>query len=216
MKTMNIGPKKLAAFACAITVLVGLWHVLPDIDANLVDGATTRFGPMAVVLLVALGIVVSPIPSGVVAMVAGAIYGTWLGGTLTMAGAVLGAATAFLIARYFGRGWLMASNTGFARMLTKDRSQNTLMALIFASRMIPFISFDAVSYVAGVTPLRFWRFTAATAAGTAPVCVAFAAAGAHAAEDYANPVLLAALGSVTLLLPLFLLARRRFSPAAIA
>lgn len=205
---------KMTIFACATAALAVLWWRLPEIDAALVETAAARFGPVAIVLLVALGIVVSPIPSGVVAMVAGALYGTWHGGSLTIAGAVLGAGTAFLIARYFGRNWLMASSSGVARSLTRHRSQNTLTAIIFASRLIPFISFDAVSYVAGVTPLRFWRFVAATAAGTAPVCLGFAAAGAKAADGTMNPVLLVAFGGVTLLLPLFLLARRSFITAA--
>lgn len=49
-----------------------------------------------------------------------------------------------------------------------------LMAIVFASRLVPFISFDAVSYAAGLTPLAFWRFAVATLAGVIPISFAFA------------------------------------------
>ncbi len=43
------------------------------------------------------------------------------------------------------------------------------MAIVFASRLVPFISFDVVSYAAGLTPLAFWRFALATLAGVIPI-----------------------------------------------
>jgi uncharacterized membrane protein YdjX (TVP38/TMEM64 family) len=42
------------------------------------------------------------------------------------------------------------------------------MLIVFASRLVPFLSFDAVSYAAGITPLSFWRFLIATLAGVIP------------------------------------------------
>ncbi len=44
-------------------------------------------------------------------------------------------------------------------------SQNALMAAVFASRLLPFLSFDLVSYAAGLTPLTSWRSALATLAG---------------------------------------------------
>ncbi len=43
------------------------------------------------------------------------------------------------------------------------------MRLVFALRLIPFVSFDIISYAAGLTPLRFWRFALATLAGVTPI-----------------------------------------------
>jgi uncharacterized membrane protein YdjX (TVP38/TMEM64 family) len=42
------------------------------------------------------------------------------------------------------------------------------MGLVFVSRLLPFVSFDIVSYAAGLTVLSFWRFALATLAGIAP------------------------------------------------
>ena len=77
--------------AAAIVLLASLMLVamnfVPELDSDLVETAVDRMGPVAIVLLVALGIVVIPIPSGAIALVAGALYGTWHGGALTIRGA---------------------------------------------------------------------------------------------------------------------------------
>ncbi|MDJ1017663.1 MAG: VTT domain-containing protein [Paracoccaceae bacterium] len=199
--------------AIALLIAAALW-ALPSIDAAFVEHASRRIGPVAIIGLVALGIVVSPIPSGAVALGAGAIYGALTGGLLTIAGAVLGAACAFRLSRSFGRGPALGSSFRLARFLTSERSQASLMAIIFVTRLIPFISFDAVSYVAGLTPIRFWQFVMATAAGTAPVCFAFSAAGASAKQGAMHPVLLTGLCAITLVLPLLYAGRRAARPSA--
>lgn len=129
------------------------------------------WGPLAVIVMVAGAIVLSPIPSGPIAMVAGAVYGPVLGTIYVVAGAVAGAITAFWIARIFGyevvRRWSRVEP--LLDQLSKDRSQNWLMVAVFASRLVPFISFDAISYAAGLTPLAFWRFAIATLVGVIPI-----------------------------------------------
>lgn len=205
----------ITALAFLVALMVAAVWLMPDLDHAFVETAVTRIGPLAIVLLVALGIVVSPIPSGAIALVAGALYGTALGGALTIAGAILGAGGAFLLSRHLGRGPLTGWDHPIARTLTRDRSQTALMATVFVTRLVPFISFDAVSYVAGLTPLRLWRFLVATAAGTTPVCLAFAHAGATAASGEMHPALLVALTGITLLVPAALLLARSLRAGAL-
>lgn len=129
------------------------------------------WGPLATIVLMTGAIVVSPIPSGPIALVAGAVYGPVPGAVYVVIGAEAGAIIAFWIARLFGyefvRRW---SRMGpLLERLRKSRSQNWLMAIVFVSRLVPFISFDAVSYAAGLTPLAFWRFAMATLLGVIPI-----------------------------------------------
>jgi uncharacterized membrane protein YdjX (TVP38/TMEM64 family) len=51
-------------------------------------------------------------------------------------------------------------------------------ARVFLSRLVPFISFDAVSYAAGLSALAAWCFALATLAGIVPMSFLLAAAGA--------------------------------------
>lgn len=158
-------------------------------------------GPIAVVGLLALAIVMSPIPSAPIGMAAGAAYGPVWGTALTIAGAVLGAVIAFAISRFFAydavRRWEAVRQP--LEWLEKDRSQTWLMAVVFLSRLLPFLSFDAISYAAGLTPLAFWRFAVATLAGVAPISFLLAYGGdAMLVAGGANPVVtVLALGGIT-------------------
>ncbi|MCH4564183.1 TVP38/TMEM64 family protein [Halomonas sp. EGI 63088] len=128
------------------------------------------WGPLAIIAMMIAAIVMSPIPSGPIAMVAGATYGPVWGTAYVVIGAEAGALLAFGIARLLGyeviHRW--SRIRPMLDWLGKERSQTGLMLVVFASRLVPFISFDAVSYAAGLTPLAFWRFLIATLAGVVP------------------------------------------------
>lgn len=158
-------------------------------------------GPLAIIGFMAAAIIFSPIPSAPIAMAAGALYGPLLGGAYVVAGAELGAIVAFLIARFLA--YDLVRSWGAARQvlehLEQTRSQNWLAAVVFASRLVPFISFDAVSYAAGLTPITFWRFAFATLLGITPISFLLAYGGEALANNIAVSPLLTvlALGGVT-------------------
>jgi uncharacterized membrane protein YdjX (TVP38/TMEM64 family) len=80
-------------------------------------------------------------------------------------------------------------------------SQNALMGIVFVSRVLPFVSFDIVSYAAGLTVLSFWRFALATLAGIAPSSFVLAHFGDEMGSGDGSRIALSvlALGSLTLL-----------------
>ena len=155
-------------------------------------------GPLAIVALMMLAILVSPIPSAPVALAAGALYGhTWGTGYIAL-GAELGALAAFGLARLLGRDALqrwLGSRLPNVRL----GSQGALMALVFVSRLLPFISFDVVSYAAGFTTLAWWRFALATLAGILPASFLLAHFGGEMAAGELDRILYAvlALGLLT-------------------
>jgi uncharacterized membrane protein YdjX (TVP38/TMEM64 family) len=156
-------------------------------------------GPLAIIGLLAVAIVFNPIPSAPIALVAGAAYGHFWGTFYVVIGAEIGALMAFSIARLVGyevlRKWL-----GDRLSLGHLTSQNALMALVFASRLLPFISFDLVSYAAGLTPLTAWRFAVATLAGIIPASFLLTHFGGEMASADARRITIAvlALGTITL------------------
>ena len=125
-------------------------------------------GPILVIGLLAAAIVVTPLPSAPIALMSGALYGHYFGTLYVILGSELGALIAFSLARLSGidvtRKWL----DGHARFGWLS-SQNAMMFIVFVSRLLPFLSFDVISYVAGFTSLRFWRFALATLLGIIPV-----------------------------------------------
>jgi uncharacterized membrane protein YdjX (TVP38/TMEM64 family) len=160
-----------------------------------------------------LAILVSPIPSAPIALAAGAAYGHAWGTLYVLVGAELGALLAFGIARLLGyqamRRWL-----GPRLEIGLFGSQNALMAIVFASRLLPFISFDLVSYAAGLTVLSFWRFALATLAGVAPASFLLAHFGGEMASGETDRILISVLllGALTLVPVLAEALRRRGRP----
>ncbi len=193
--------KMAAGAAFAVSILsFGWWATKAGLPSELPDGATIRhwldglgiWGPAAVVGSIMAAILVSPLPSAPIALAAGAVYGHFWGALYVLAGSELGAIAAFGIARFLGhdaiRNWLGARLThGLAG------SQNFLMATVFVSRLLPFISFDIVSYAAGVTPLSFWRFAVATLAGIVPASFLLAHFGSELVADETDRILLAVI-----------------------
>jgi uncharacterized membrane protein YdjX (TVP38/TMEM64 family) len=212
-----------AAAILALLAAVAWLAVLSPLPALLADpeklhAAVERvgpFGPVAIIAAMALAVVVSPIPSAPIAVAAGAAYGTVWGTVYVVAGAQSGALIAFGLARHFGfdaaRRW-----PATARILDGVTSQAALAAIVFASRLLPFLSFDAVSYAAGLTRLRWPHFTIATMAGVAPVSLLLVWFGDTAAATAPGAALWLVLlaGGVTLLPLGIAMLRRRWRPAA--
>ena len=160
----------------------GMWRTIMDRE-RLVRWITELgvVGPIAIVALMALAIVLSPLPSAPIALAAGAAYGHGWGTLYVLLGAELGALTAFMIARVVGyevmRGWF-----GDRLSVGLLGSQNAMTAIVLVTRLMPFLSFDVVSYAAGLTPLRLWRFALATLAGVLPASFLLAHFGSELAS----------------------------------
>ena len=138
-------------------------------------------GPAVVVGLMTAAILISPVPSAPIALAAGAAYGHGWGTFYIALGAEIGALSAFALARYLGQDFVQRClgpriTTGLAG------SQRALMMTVFVSRLLPFVSFDLVSYAAGLTVLSFTRFAIATFAGILPASFVLAHYGAELSE----------------------------------
>ncbi len=204
--TFAIGLLALLGYMSGGARGIEAWARMSDVEA--LSGLFLAVGPLAVVVLLAFAVVVSPIPSGPIAMAAGALYGPVEGGALTAVGALLGAMIAFGLSRNLGYRPLCVSNLALAKWITRPRTQFRLALAVLISRLIPFISFDAVSYIAGLTAIRMRNFAIATTVGILPASFAFAALGAGM-TSLDNTVLMVAACGVTLVLPVgWFLAKR--------
>ena len=171
-----IGGLTAGYFALAGSELMNLFTDLDTLISKVRNLGV--FGPLLIIGLMALAIVFNPLPSAPIALAAGAIYGHTLGTVYVVTGAELGAVMAFMIARWAGYD-LTRRFFGESGSLKGISSQNTLTSLVFVSRLVPFISFDLVSYAAGLSPIKAWRFAVATLLGLLPVSFALAHFGAE-------------------------------------
>ena len=132
------------------------------------------WAPIASLCLMVLQAVAAPIPSVLITFANGLAFGVFWGGLLTVAGQTLAAAVCFWIARTLGRDSVdaLASTLG---MSTVDRWITRWGAPgIAIVRLVPGLSFDLVSYAAGLTGIRCGPFLVATAIGGAPQAFLYA------------------------------------------
>ena len=150
-----------------------------DFDKLIMDAGW--WGPMAVVGLMTVAVVVSPLPSAPIAVASGAAYGHIWGTIYVIAGSEVGALIAFTLARFLGRD-VLRNWLGEKLEAGLLGSQNALTFTVLVSRLLPFISFDIISYAAGLSAIHTWRFALATLAGIIPASFLLAHIGDEAAN----------------------------------
>lgn len=194
---------ELLAGLLLLLALIAVYVVLKETGTlgTILDAAALReqierlgiWGPLGVVTLMMLAVLVSPIPSAPIAMAAGAAYGHVWGTFYVVAGAEAGALAAFSIARMLGQTVL---HRWFGDRLSAGLigSQNALTGIVFISRLLPFVSFDLVSYAAELTLLSLWRFALATLAGIIPASFLLAHFGREMADGEADRFMYTAFG----------------------
>jgi len=134
------------------------------------------WGPVLSICLMVIAILISPLPSAPIAMAVGLVYGTWWGTAIVVTGAELGALSAFALTRFLGRPYV-EKRFGHIVDFGITGSQNAMTWTVFVSRMLPFLSFDIVSYAAGLTKITPLRFALATLGGIVPASFLLVFAG---------------------------------------
>lgn len=124
-------------------------------------------GPLVIIGFFMIAVVINPLPSAPIALAAGFAYGHTWGTIYVVIGSVSGAFIAFTIARLLGHN-IIYRWFGEKLKMGLLGSQLGLMGMIVVFRLLPFISFDIVSYAAGLTEITWWRFLLATTVGIIP------------------------------------------------
>ncbi len=167
-----------------------------DIERDLPDLGV--WGPLVIVVLRFFAALSGVVPSSPVLLAAGATEGILLGSIYVLIGALSGAMAAFFIGRRVGRdyvakrGWIdtLADSKFGGWLLAEDATQTRLMAAVFYCRLIPGINLDALSYVAGVTPIAAWRFCLATLGALLPYTILLVAIGHELVDLEPNQLLM--------------------------
>lgn len=192
-----------------IALLILLSLVMPIGDlVQLLDPKNTQrwllergsMAPLLFVLLMATAVVLSPLPSLPLTLAAGAFFGPFEGGFYSILGGVLGSSLAFLIARLVGRQLLERVLTGYIQFCVHC-SDKLLTRVVLVSRLLPFVSFDIVSYGAGLTAMSLRRFVLATAIGMSPLTLVYTYFGAILSID---PIWTGLMGAALVVLFLML------------
>jgi uncharacterized membrane protein YdjX (TVP38/TMEM64 family) len=108
-------------------------------------------------------------PGLILTIGAGFAFGLWKGFLAVSAGATLGAALAFLVARFVARDKIEAMAKGNDKFRKIDNAIGKQGAkLIFLLRLSPVIPFNLSNYLYGLTSVKFWPYVLASWIGMMP------------------------------------------------
>ena len=149
---------------------------------NLAAAATTWIadagvgGAITIGLLLAADILL-PVPSSLVMVLSGAAFGVWWGALLSLAGSIGGEWLGFELARKFGvsLSTRLVGEKDMADMRVVMARHGAVAVMV--TRALPVVM-ETMSVVAGLSAMKRSTFLITSLAGTLPVALAYAYAGA--------------------------------------
>ncbi len=128
-------------------------------------------------MLMILQSIAAPLPAFLITFANANLFGWWKGAILSWSSAMAGATACFYIARILGRDVAerLTSKAGLKQIDDFFEKHGRMSILI--ARLLPFISFDIVSYAAGLTSMSFGSFFVATGIGQLPATIIYSYVG---------------------------------------
>jgi uncharacterized membrane protein YdjX (TVP38/TMEM64 family) len=185
------------------------------IDARMLEdwvAGAGMAGPLLFMALYALATVLF-LPGSVLTLAGGALFGPLWGTVYNLTGATLGAALAFLVARYLASEWVQSragKGTGRVGRLVKGVETEGWRFVAF-TRLVPLFPFNLLNYALGLTRIPFLHYLVATYVFMFPGALAYTYLGYAGREAVAGGEGLIQKG----LIALALLAAAAFLPRLI-
>ena len=183
-----------AVIAAAAAAALAIYYFVPSVnrtmntvlaafasgDFTVVREFVESYGAYAAVvsfLLMILQSIAAPLPAFLLTFANANLFGWWKGAILSWSSAMAGAAVCFFIARILGRDAAekLTSRAGLKQIDDFFERHGRMSVLI--ARLLPFVSFDIVSYAAGLTSMSFGSFFIATGIGQLPATVIYSYVG---------------------------------------
>lgn len=168
------GGRRWAKILIALLVIAAVLFLVSRLGGEAAGRLVPRFadwvaglgvwGPVVFVLGYAAA-TVAFLPGSLLTLAAGALFGLARGTAYALAGATLGAAAAFLVARYVARSAIERRVAGNARFAAIDRAvAQEGFKIVALLRLSPVFPFNLLNYALGLTRVRFLDYLLASAA----------------------------------------------------
>ena len=162
-----------------------VWEYLGELTAAFQSIETARayiasygvLAPLVSAILMIFQSVIAPLPAFLITFANGLLFGVWWGAALSWSSAMIGAALCFYISRALGRPVIVKLLSETAVNTSDQFFQGYGKHAVLIARLVPVISFDAISYGAGLTGMRFLGFAIATGIGQLPATLLYSYLG---------------------------------------
>ena len=185
-KTLKIGiPILIGIFLLSLSPsareifsdIIGLFQSL---DIQKVKEYLLSFGvwaPVISFLLMVFQSLAAPLPAFLITFANAALFGWVYGAMLSWFSAMIGAILCFYIANLLGREAVEKLTSKTALQSVDGFFEKHGRYAILIARLLPFISFDIISYAAGLTKMKTKDFIIATGIGQLPATLIYSYAG---------------------------------------
>jgi len=135
-------------------------------------------------------------PAIILTLAGGLAFGPWWGTAYVIIGGLLGACLCFAIARLLGQEKMKKYLGKFSHIEAfDDHIVEHGFRTMLIMRLVPIFPYDPVSYLAGLSNIRFRDYAAATALGMVPGAFAYNVLG-YSLTDMLSPTFLLAIALV--------------------
>ncbi|MGZ6643832.1 MAG: TVP38/TMEM64 family protein [Solirubrobacteraceae bacterium] len=169
---------RLALLAAVLAGCVVVLATSGSLSAQRVRDWVDGYGAAGPVVFVALSSLLTVVlfPGPLLAGAGGLLFGTAMGFPISLLSAVLGAALAFSLSRWWAHDAVLELSGPRLRALRAWLGRRGFVSVLYA-RIAPGVPYSLVNYAAGLTAIRIAAFAAATALGAAPRAFAYTALG---------------------------------------
>ena len=153
---------------------------LSNLDLDSLKQYILSYGALAPIIsfiLMLVQSVAAPLPAFLITFSNAALFGWVWGAVLSWSSAMAGAALCFFIAKFLGRDVVERLTSKYAIDSIDEFFDKYGKYTILVCRLLPFISFDIVSYAAGLTSMKFLPFFIATGIGQLPATIVYSYVG---------------------------------------
>lgn len=156
------------------------WDVISSNDESRIKAYVSELGwigPVFIVLLMILQMFLIFIPSILVMIATILAYGPIWGSIIVIIAIFITSSIGYLVGRYFG---LYITNKIIGEKTERkieDIIHDYGFGAVIVSRINPFLSLDAISFVGGMLRMGYWKFIGATLLGISPLVAYIAIIG---------------------------------------
>ncbi|WP_342528723.1 TVP38/TMEM64 family protein [Chryseomicrobium sp. FSL W7-1435] len=167
--------KKIAIALLLLFIAVAFFvNSIPALSAQGIESWIDSLGPWAPVVYI-LVYTIRPLvffPASILTLTGGVLFGAWFGTLYTLIGATLSALVGYAMAERLSKIWNKSAPTERLKKTQLQMEKNGFVYVLWF-RLVPFLNFDVVSYVAGLARVKWIPYTLATVIGMFPGTVAY-------------------------------------------
>ena len=160
--------------------LTEAWTVLTSNDEERITNWVSDFGwmgPTMLILAMVAQMFLIVIPSVALMVVSILAYGPIFGSLIIFAAIFTASSVGYFIGRYFGPVIVEKLIGPSNKIKIEDFIEDYGFWAVIVTRINPFLSNDAISFVGGILKMGYWRFIGATLVGIAPLTIFIAIIG---------------------------------------